>query len=295
VQEVVGSNPATPIYFLIFLIRYSSVAKFFNLSSLVVLCNLFLYTGVLFGNSEKVGFKMAKRPSNEQISHRPNSTLRVRWVEVELNGSDSSIEEALRTVERMRRPVIEAPASPKRIPSASISAGNDPVTPEDPTLFDNLNQDEANTSADDPAGDSKSNSSETPEAPRRKRGEGDPKDYNAGIKPIGDINFMPPGKQSLRDLFSSKMPSSDMDQVLVICYFLQHVAQTDQIGPGHILSGFKHVIKPVPKDLKKTIRNLKDKKAWLNFSDMENIRLTTEGENRVEHDLGKKDGEAGSA
>jgi hypothetical protein len=85
-----------------------------------------------------------------------------------------------------------------------------------------------------------------------------------------------------------------MDQVLVICHFLQHAVQTAQIGPGHILSGFKHVNKPVPKDLKQTIRNMKTKKAWLNFADIENIRLTTEGDNRVEHGLGKGNGDVGA-
>jgi hypothetical protein len=42
--------------------------------------------------------KMAKRTS-EQTLHRPNGNLRVRWVEVELNGSDTTIEEALRKQE----------------------------------------------------------------------------------------------------------------------------------------------------------------------------------------------------
>ena len=78
-----------------------------------------------------------------------------------------------------------------------------------------------------------------------------------------------------------------MDQVLVICHFLQHTLQSAQIGPGHLLSGFKHVGKQVPKDLKQTIRNMRDKKAWISFTDIENIRLTTEGENRAEHELGK--------
>jgi hypothetical protein len=67
---------------------------------------------------------MAKR-GNEQPAQKPHSSLRVRWVEVELNGSDTSIEEALRTVERMRRPVIEAPPAPKRIASTVTPANGD--------------------------------------------------------------------------------------------------------------------------------------------------------------------------
>lgn len=128
----------------------------------------------------------------------------------------------------------------------------------------------------------------------KKRGKGDRKDRNAGIKLIGDIDFVPTGNQSLKDFFAEKAPSSDIDQILVLCHFLQHTLKSPQVGPGHILSGFKHVGKPVPKDLKQSIRNMKDKKAWLNFSDIENIRLTTEGENRVEHDLGSGICDAGA-
>ena len=37
-----------------------------------------------------------------------------------------------------------------------------------------------------------------------------------------------------------------------------------------------------------------DKKAWLGFTDIENIHLTTEGDNRVEHELGNSNGDAGA-
>jgi hypothetical protein len=234
---------------------------------------------------------MAKR-GNEQTPQKPNSSLRVRWVEVELNGSDTSIEEALRTVERMRRPVIEAPPTPKRIASTAAPANGDTAPPEDATLSDKGDGTQADTPSTEPVSDSNGETSAAGDALRKKRGEGKPQDRNAGIKLVGDIDFVPNGKQSLKDLFAEKAPGSDMDQILVICYFLQHTAESTQIGPGHILSGFKHVGKPVPKDLKQTIRNMKEKKAWLNFTDIESIRLTTEGDNRVEHELGKGSGEA---
>jgi len=78
-----------------------------------------------------------------------------------------------------------------------------------------------------------------------------------------------------------------MDQILVFCHYMQHTVQCPQIGPSHILSAFKHVNKPVPKDIKQTIRNMKSKKAWLSFSDIDSICVTTEGDNRVEHQLSK--------
>jgi len=130
--------------------------------------------------------------------------------------------------------------------------------------------------------------------PRRKRGDGDPKDRNAGISLVGDIDFVPSGKPSLKDFFGEKNPGSDMDQVLVLCHFLQHTLKYPKFGPGHILSGFRHIGKPVPKDLKGTIRNMRREKVWLNFTDIEHIRLSTEGDNRVEHDLGNNNGEGGA-
>jgi len=140
-------------------------------------------------------------------------------------------------------------------------------------------------------GDADSDETALPDSPRKKRGDGEKVDRNAGIELVGDIDFVPKGKQSLKELFAHKNPDSDLDQILVICYFLQHVVEVTSIGPGHILSGFKHVGKPVPKDLKQTIRNLKKQKAWLGFTKIDEIRLTTEGDNRVEHELGKPRGE----
>src|SRR5262249_21156288 len=147
---------------------------------------------------------------------------------------------------------------------------------DDPTLFDNIVEVQADAPPIEPGEDAVGDVAAGADPGRKKRGEGDRKNYNAGIMPVGDIDFVPNGKPSLKAFFADKAPESDMDQILVICHFLQHTLQCDQIGPGHILGGFKHVAKPIPKDLKQTIRNMKNKKAWLSFTEMENIRLTTE-------------------
>jgi hypothetical protein len=219
--------------------------------------------------------------------------LRVRWVEVEVNGADTTIEEALRAVERMRRPAIDAPLAPKRIVNSAAAANGESAPPQDPSLFDKVEDVQPEGPSAEPGSDG-ADESTAAEALRKKRGDGRPQDRNAGIKLVGDIDFVPTGKQSLKDFFAEKAPASDMDQILVLCHFLQHILDAPQIGPGHILSGFKHVGKPIPKDLKQTVRNMKDKKAWLSFADIENIRLTTEGDNRVEHELGKGSSDDGA-
>ena len=124
--------------------------------------------------------------------------------------------------------------------------------------------------------------------PRRaQRGQGPKQDRNAGIAVVGDVDFVPNGKTPLKGFFAEKKPKTDMDQVLVICYWLQHILAVPAITPGHVLSGLKHVAEPIPKDLAQTIRNAAKKKGWFNVSDINAIRLTTVGENVVEHELGK--------
>ncbi len=223
---------------------------------------------------------MAKRGSN-QAGQRPTSSLRVLFVE--LNGADTTIEEALRTVERMRRPVEVLPPLLK-----SIANENAPTAPADSTLFDTLDGIETNGVANEPdtAGDDA-------ESGRRRRGDGPKVDRNAGITPAGDVDFYPSDKSSLKGFFDEKCPRTDMDKALVLCYYLQETLELPQFGPGHVLAGFREVDKAVPVDLKQTLRNMRGNtkrgKAWLNFTDIEKIQLSTGGINRVLHQLNTPD------
>jgi hypothetical protein len=238
-----------------------------------------------------IGVRTVAKRSNDQSGQRPNGTLRVRLFEVELTAGDAAIVETVRTVERMRRSAVEV-TGPKRLTNGALPVNGHDAQSDERTLFDQPADIEVSAAE---VGAAEVESSAAPaddyagaEQPRRRRGDGDPKDHNAGIAPVGDINFFPTGKPSLKEFFDAKAPNSDMEQILVICHFLQHTAQLPKFGPGHVLSGLKHVGEPVPKSLKATIRNMKNKKAWLNFApDIDNLRLTTVGENLVEHKLGK--------
>ena len=122
---------------------------------------------------------------------------------------------------------------------------------------------------------------------KRKRGQGPKVDRNAGIEMVSHLDFVPEGKAPLKTFFNSKSPGNDMEQVLVLSYYLQHTMGLNEFGPGHVLTAFRHVLKPVPADLKGTIRNMKKTKAWLTFGDIERIRMSTVGDNFVEHELPK--------
>lgn len=60
----------------------------------------------------------------------------------------------------------------------------------------------------------------------------------------------------------------------------QHMAMT-AIGFGHARSAFEDVNKPVPADLRSTVRNMKKQKTWLNRTTPDAIQVTTIGESYV--------------
>jgi hypothetical protein len=73
----------------------------------------------------------------------------------------------------------------------------------------------------------------------------------------------------------------------VLVYYMQHVMELPKIGPAHVMTAFKEAGKRIPADVAQTIRNAKNSRIWLNFSDIEEVRTTTQGDNFVEHQMGK--------
>jgi hypothetical protein len=70
---------------------------------------------------------------------------------------------------------------------------------------------------------------------------------------------------------------------------MQHVMELAKIGPAHVMTAFKEAKKPYPADIRQTIRNVRNSRMWLNFADIEDIRTTTQGDNFVEHEMGKSE------
>jgi hypothetical protein len=103
---------------------------------------------------------------------------------------------------------------------------------------------------------------------------------------VADLDLVPDDKLSLRDFLSIKKPKTAEEQVLVFVYYMTHALALPAITASHVLWCFKPVGKKVPADVSQTIRNVCKNKAWLN-SDLENLRTTTQGDNHVDHKLGK--------
>lgn len=96
------------------------------------------------------------------------------------------------------------------------------------------------------------------------------------------------GKKSLRDFFKEKSPSVALEKNVVFVYYLQSEAKITGITIDHIYSCYKDVSERVPRALKQSILDTSSKKGWIDTSSMADIKISTPGENLVEHDLPRK-------
>ncbi|KPF58479.1 hypothetical protein D621_05610 [beta proteobacterium AAP51] len=103
------------------------------------------------------------------------------------------------------------------------------------------------------------------------------------------MNFRPTGEKPLKDFFAEKAPKTDGDQTIVVMYYMQHMMSMTGMGYGHIRTAFRDVSKPLPADLRSTVRHLKSRKAYVT-GEPDSFQVTTQGENFVEHDMGGQGG-----
>ncbi|MBR0757314.1 hypothetical protein JQ604_34475 [Bradyrhizobium jicamae] len=200
--------------------------------------------------------------------------MRVFFAEVE--GNNESVQEALKTmVSAMNRPtrVIQDQRSNGKTAVLLEQTEGDEVEAEEA-----LDQEEFEFDAES-----------TPSNTRKVRGTGKKIDRNAGLNLVPNLDFRPSGKQALREFVEEKNPKNDLEAVLAAAYYMQHQMDLTKIGPAHVMTAFKEVGRAIPVDLRQTLRNVKKSKMWLNFTDIEDFRTTTQGDNFVEHEMGKSE------
>lgn len=199
---------------------------------------------------------------------------KVRVFFAELEGNNESVQEALRTM-------VSAMSRPVKIISEQRANGKDPALLEQPEIEESVQTvedfGEAEPLIQDP------NTQNTQKA----RGTGRKVDRNAGLKLVPNLNFRPTENPTFREFIDQKNAESDVEVVTAAVYYMQHIMNVEKIGPAHVMTAFKDASKPIPVDLKQTIRNIKKSKMWVNFTDLEDIRMTTQGDNHVEHEMGK--------
>ncbi len=103
------------------------------------------------------------------------------------------------------------------------------------------------------------------------------------------LNLTPSGKPSANDFVAAKSPTNVMQKAVVAAYYLRETIGMSKVTLEAVLTVFKHVGWIVPADLKNTLQQA-GTQGWLDTADSQDIKLTSSGENLVEHSLPKAKG-----
>ena len=108
-------------------------------------------------------------------------------------------------------------------------------------------------------------------------------------KLLSDLNLIPQdGKQSLKDFIKNYNSNSSEELNLFYSYYLKKILKIDNVTIDHIFSCYKHTGKKPPTNLYQTLVNTKNRKGWLNINNINDIKVTINGDNYVEFDFKEK-------
>jgi hypothetical protein len=106
-----------------------------------------------------------------------------------------------------------------------------------------------------------------------------------GLSTVRDLNLKPSGKKSFRDFAAEKQPASNLAKSVVAVYCLRHELGLSAGTVDHVVTCFKDASWRVPSYPANTLAETASRKGWLDTRSMADIRVTTPGENLIEHDL----------
>lgn len=104
---------------------------------------------------------------------------------------------------------------------------------------------------------------------------------------VKDLNLKPRGKKSFDAFASEKKPGSNQEKCTVAVYYLRSELGLSEVSASHVLTCFKHAKWRVPANVPNTLQSTASVQGWLDTGNMEEIKVTTIGDNLVEHDLPK--------
>lgn len=211
--------------------------------------------------------------------------VRICFGFAEVEGGDATIQDGLRTFAAAMSRVSQQPAQVrvvKALPAAGKPSANGNGTAERPSLFD-----EVDPSTDQEVVDDAELIPEGEFEPVEENREKKPRQPRKGVTYsfVPDLNLKPAGKPKLKDFYAEKKPKDQQEETAVFVYYLKRTLGVTGVGVNHLFQCFKEVEKRVPKDILLVTRNAAYRKGWINVSNSNDLGITTQGENFVEHDL----------
>ncbi len=103
-----------------------------------------------------------------------------------------------------------------------------------------------------------------------------------------DLNLRPSGQEAFSEFCEKRNPSSTDEKLVVSVYYLSKLLNVPSVSSNHVYTCFKAMKWSLPANLENALSLAKHHGGWLNTSSMQNIQVTSLGENLVDHDLPRK-------
>ena len=113
------------------------------------------------------------------------------------------------------------------------------------------------------------------------------KKTKTSYKHIKELNLYPDQKLSAQDFVTEKNPTTQKQQCVVAVYYLLQILGVKQVSVDYIYTFFKGCRWRIPANLSNALHQA-GSAGWLDTADSEDIKLTSIGENLVEHELSEK-------
>ncbi|MEO1303279.1 MAG: hypothetical protein AAFV36_08930 [Myxococcota bacterium] len=127
-----------------------------------------------------------------------------------------------------------------------------------------------------------------PSAPAAKKAEKKPSTRSSKPKPVlkvdKDINLFPEGKKSCNEFVEEKSPTNAKQKGVIAIYYVREILEYEKVTTSHVAAFFKAVGWAMPSNLPNTLQQA-GTEGWLDTADAEDLKITSQGENLVEHRL----------
>jgi hypothetical protein len=105
---------------------------------------------------------------------------------------------------------------------------------------------------------------------------------------LGDLDLAASANaKSLKDFYAQYKPTSQFEKNLIFVYYLANEKQEKSITLDHIYTCYKMLGERVPTALPQSLRDTAGQKGWIDTSNISDIKVTTIGDNFINHDIKK--------
>lgn len=105
---------------------------------------------------------------------------------------------------------------------------------------------------------------------------------------LKDLNLRPSNSVSLIDYIQNYEVKSNADKILVIINYLLQVLKIEKVTINHIYTAFFVLKYRIPASFYQVVVNTKNRNNLIDFENLNDIKLSTQGQNRLRLDINKK-------